>query len=183
MDNHYQVLEYKRSYNELVKDRTFAPLGRYKDCFYISKRKLCFKEEQDRINYELLGEIVADDLSINHTSYEPYVIKTTSREMKGLISKDYRIPNHLLIKFDKILELPKEVCSNVPKMIITGFDEIIIENFKGILEYEDFFVRISTYIGIINVNGYGLRLENMTEDDIKVTGKIESVDVERTIDE
>ena len=25
-------------------------------------------------------------------------------------------------KFDKILELPKEVCSNVPKMIITGFD-------------------------------------------------------------
>ena len=44
MDNHYQVLEYKRSYNDLVKDRTFAPLGRYKDCFYISKRKLFFKE-------------------------------------------------------------------------------------------------------------------------------------------
>ena len=86
-------------------------------------------------------------------------------------------------KIDKILELPKEVCSNIPKLTITGFDEIIIENFKGILEYEDFFVRISTYIGIINVNGYGLRLENMTEDDIKVTGKIESVDVERTIDE
>mgnify|MGYP000052630559 FL=1 len=86
-------------------------------------------------------------------------------------------------KIDKILELPKEICSNIPKLTITGFDEIIIENFKGILEYEDFFVRISTYIGIINVNGYGLRLENMTEDDIKVTGKIESVDVERTIDE
>lgn len=86
-------------------------------------------------------------------------------------------------KIDKILELPKEICSNIPKLTITGFDEIIIENFKGILEYEDFFVRISTYIGIINVNGYGLRLENMTEDDIKVTGKIESVDIERTIDE
>ena len=28
-------------------------------------------------------------------------------------------------KIDKILELPKEVCSNVPKAIITGFDEII----------------------------------------------------------
>lgn len=113
MDNHYQVLEYKRSYNDLVKDRTFAPLGRYKDCFYISKRKLFFKEEQDRINYELLGEIVADDLSINHTSYEPYVIKTTSREMKGLISKDYRIPNHLLIKFDKILENKDMTLDNI----------------------------------------------------------------------
>lgn len=86
-------------------------------------------------------------------------------------------------KIDKILELPKEVCSNIPKLTITGFDEIVIENFKGILEYEEFFVRINTYIGIINVNGYGLKLENMTEDDIKVTGKIESIDVERTIDE
>ena len=85
-------------------------------------------------------------------------------------------------KFDKSVELPKEVCSNVPKMIITGFDEIIIENFKGILEYEDFFVQINTHIGIININGYNLLLENMTDDDIKVKGKIESVDIERTID-
>lgn len=85
-------------------------------------------------------------------------------------------------KFDKVLELPQEVCSNVPKIIITGFDEIIIENFKGILEYEEFFVQINTHIGIININGYNLSLENMTDDDIKVKGKIESLDIERTID-
>ena len=54
-------------------------------------------------------------------------------------------------KLDKILELPQEVYSNVPKIIITGFDEIVIENFKGILEYEEFFVRINTYIGVINI--------------------------------
>lgn len=86
-------------------------------------------------------------------------------------------------KLDKILELPQEVYSNVPKIIITGFDEIIVENFKGILEYEEFFVRINTHIGVININGYGLNLENMTDDDIKVKGKIESLDIERTIDE
>ena len=86
-------------------------------------------------------------------------------------------------KIDRILEMPQEVYSNIPKIIITGFDEIIIENFKGILEYEEFFVRISTHIGIININGYNLNLENMTNDDIKVTGKIESFDLERTIEE
>ena len=86
-------------------------------------------------------------------------------------------------KIDKILELPKEVCSNVPKVIITGFDEIIIENFKGILEYEEFFVRINTHIGIININGYGLKLENMTDEDIKVKGTIESLDIERIVDD
>ena len=85
-------------------------------------------------------------------------------------------------KLDKLLELPQEVCSDIPKIIITGFDEMIIENFKGILEYEEFFVRINTHIGIINVNGFNLNLENMTNDDIKVTGKIESIDMEHIVD-
>ena len=59
---------------------------------------------------------------------------------------------------------------------------MILENFKGILEYEEFFVRISTHIGIVNINGFNLNLENMTNDDIKVTGKIESIEMERTIE-
>ena len=85
-------------------------------------------------------------------------------------------------RVNKILELPKEVYSNEPKIVITGFDELIIENFKGILEYEEFFVRINTYIGIININGYNLNLENMTNDDLRVKGKIENIEFEKMID-
>lgn len=86
-------------------------------------------------------------------------------------------------KVDKLLELPKEVYSNEPKIVITGFDEIVIENFKGILEYEEFFVRINTFIGIININGYNLNLENLTNEDLRVKGKIDSLEFERTVDE
>ena len=81
-------------------------------------------------------------------------------------------------RLDRLLEMPKEIYSDVPKITITGFDEIIIENYKGILEYEEFFVKIKTYIGNININGYQLELENMTNDDIKVKWKIESIDLE-----
>lgn len=87
-----------------------------------------------------------------------------------------------LNRIDKLLELPKEVYSNMPKISIIGFDEMVIENYKGILEYEEFFVRISTHMGIVNINGYNLNLENMTNDDIKVTGKIESLEIERITD-
>ncbi len=87
-----------------------------------------------------------------------------------------------LNRIDKMLELPKEVYSNIPKISIMGFDEMLIENFKGILEYEEFYIKISTYIGIININGYNLNLENMTNDDIKVTGQIESFEFERLTD-
>jgi len=85
-------------------------------------------------------------------------------------------------KLNRMLEMPKEVYSNVPKFTITGFEELIIENYKGILEYENFFVRINTHIGIVNINGLNLNLETMTNDDIRVTGKIESVELERIVD-
>ncbi len=81
-------------------------------------------------------------------------------------------------KINQFLDIPEEVWSKVPKITITGFEEILIENFKGILEYEDFFARISTKIGVININGFNLKLNQMTEDDILVTGKIESIDFE-----
>lgn len=85
-------------------------------------------------------------------------------------------------KLNRMLEMPQEVYTNVPKFTITGFEELIIENYKGILEYENFFVRINTHIGIVNINGLNLNLETMTNDDIRVTGKIESVELERVID-
>lgn len=85
-------------------------------------------------------------------------------------------------KLDKILEMPEEIYSNTPKLTITGFNEIVLENYKGILEYEEFFTSISTHIGIVNINGYNINLEKMTNDDIKITGKIESVELERTED-
>ena len=81
-------------------------------------------------------------------------------------------------KVSKFLEIPREVIINIPKITITGFDEIMIENFKGILEYEDFFARISTSIGNININGFNLKLNQMTDDDILVSGKIENIDFE-----
>ena len=86
-------------------------------------------------------------------------------------------------KIEKILEIPQEVYSDVPKITIIGFNEMLIENFRAVLEYEEFYIRISTYIGIININGYNLKLENMTNDDIKIKGKIESFEIERLIEE
>ena len=85
-------------------------------------------------------------------------------------------------KIDRLLEMPQEVYTDTPKITITGFNEMIIENFKGILEYEEFFASISTHIGIVNINGYNLNLEKMTNDDIKITGKIESIELDRIQD-
>ena len=83
-------------------------------------------------------------------------------------------------KINNMLELPKEIYTNQPKVVVIGFNELVIENYKGILEYEDYYIKLETYIGIININGVDLRLDKMTEDNLKITGMIESIDVERS---
>ena len=86
-------------------------------------------------------------------------------------------------KFNKLLEMPKEIYSNEPKITVTGFNELLIENYKSVLEYEEFYVRINTYIGIININGFNLVLNEMSEDDLLITGKIDGIDFETIVDE
>lgn len=85
-------------------------------------------------------------------------------------------------KINELLEIPKEVYSNIPNIILTGFEEMIIENNKGILEYEDYYVRVNTYIGIIDIHGLDLKLEKMTEETLKITGKIEKIELEAVLD-
>ncbi len=86
-------------------------------------------------------------------------------------------------KINNLLEIPQEVSNNIPKVTITGFEQILIENYKTILEYQDFYIRLSTEIGILNINGFGLDLKEMTSDDLLITGKIDSIDFESIEDE
>ncbi len=95
----------------------------------------------------------------------------------------YRNDRKKINKLNRLLELPQEVISNKPKLTIIGFSEMLIENYKSILEYEDYYVKINTHIGAININGFNLRLKEMTGDDIMVIGNIDSLDFEEITDE
>lgn len=87
-----------------------------------------------------------------------------------------------LNRINKILEIPSEITSSIPKITNLGFKKMMIENYKSILEYQDFFIRINTNIGIININGIGMKMEEMTKDDIIVEGEIDSIDFEKIED-
>lgn len=82
-------------------------------------------------------------------------------------------------KIMQILDMPMEIDNNNSKITILSFNEILIENYKGILEYEEFFIKIQTEIGVVNINGFSLSLENISEDDILIKGTVNSIDLER----
>ena len=86
--------------------------------------------------------------------------------------------NKISAKVNEILDIPQEISTNIPKITILGFEKMLIENYKSILEYQEFYIRISTHIGILNINGYELNLNEMTTDDLLITGKIDGIDFE-----
>ena len=68
------------------------------------------------------------------------------------------------------------------KITIIGFDEILIENYKNILEYQDILIKINTFEGAVTIYGFNLKLEQMTDEDIKVKGKIDTLEFEKITD-
>lgn len=82
-------------------------------------------------------------------------------------------------KFDKLFDIPEELSTDIPKITILDFNRMLIENYKCILEYQDFFIRIKMSTGLININGFKLIMNEMTKDDLIITGTIESVDYEK----
>ena len=85
-------------------------------------------------------------------------------------------------KLDSLLEIPREVVSTDIKITVNGFDEILIENYKNILEYQDILIKINTFEGAITIYGFNLKLDQLTDEDIKVNGKIDSIEFERMTD-
>ena len=141
MNNSYKIIQYKKTFDALIKNKTITSLGRYKSSFYINKRKLFFKEETDRMNYELLGNLIADYLNISTVYYEPTIVKTATREVKGLLSKDYRREGYTLVKFDKLLNSKEMTLDNIKVALNNYFkdyinrEEIINKIYDEVIKY------------------------------------------------
>ncbi len=79
-------------------------------------------------------------------------------------------------KFVEILELPKELVMDRPKLTMIGNCDIMIENYKGIVEYDSERLRINTGAGIVKLTGTGLYIKEITSEDIIVSGTIHSLE-------
>jgi sporulation protein YqfC len=97
---------------------------------------------------------------------------TASKKMPRRRKKQEEPKVNLKEKVTEILELPKEVVLNMPKLTMLGNGDLIIENYKGIIEYESGRIRINTSSGIILVTGSYLLIKEITSEDIMINGEI-----------
>ena len=173
MNNHYKIIHYKKTFDALIKNKTITSLGRYKSSFYINKRKLFFKEEVDRMYYELLGNSIAEYLNINYTYYEPTIIKTATREIKGLVAKDYRREGYSLVKFNKLLNGKEELVNKIYSEVIKHYmlDLLIGNNDNGEYNYEMMVSKDNAYLS--PYSDFGLTF-NFTSTRLRVNEEVDN---------
>jgi sporulation protein YqfC len=73
------------------------------------------------------------------------------------------------------LDLPRDVVLNMPKITVTGENEIIIENHKGVILFEEKEVKINSNVGLITIYGSGFEILFMGGSTLTVSGKFKSV--------
>lgn len=73
------------------------------------------------------------------------------------------------------LDLPRDIILNVPKITVTGHNEIIIENHKGIVVFNENEVKINSGMGLISINGVNFEILFMGGSTITVGGKFKSI--------
>lgn len=70
------------------------------------------------------------------------------------------------------LDLPLDIMCDVPRTEILGRTSVNIENFRGILDYNENCVKVNTTVGILKIDGDGLFIESITDEGLTVKGSV-----------
>ncbi len=73
------------------------------------------------------------------------------------------------------LKLPADMLVGAPIVTAMGRNEVCIENYKGILEYNDAFIKILSKIGTIRIEGKNLNISYFTNDEMRITGLVSAI--------
>lgn len=76
------------------------------------------------------------------------------------------------------LELPKDLMLGACVVTVTGRTEALISNYKGILVYEDSFIKVQTKNCRVQISGAHLAIDYYTNEEMKITGYIDTIQYE-----
>lgn len=79
-------------------------------------------------------------------------------------------------KFVHICRIPKEVALGHSLVSMIGNTELIVENYRGILEFDDQLIRILGKKEQIKIYGKHLKIEYYTNEEMKVIGIIRGIE-------
>lgn len=78
--------------------------------------------------------------------------------------------------FAEILDYPKEVVLDMPRITMIGDMELVIDNHKGIIEYKSDIIRLNSGCGVIRITGKELTIKEIQPEEMYITGKFTAIE-------
>ena len=78
-------------------------------------------------------------------------------------------------KIAQKLNIPEDISDGLPIVTVTGKCEVYVENYRGIIEYENNCIKLQTKVCRICFTGKNLEIVYYTNTDMKITGQLENI--------
>ena len=121
------------------------------------------------------GAVMRGNLKSSHSEFKKNAKKTL---YKGLDTKKKNKLTPKLSFMEELsnhLSLPADVLAGAPIITATGRNEICLENYKGIIEYNGDLIKVQTKACKICIEGKKLNILYFTEDEMRITGYIQAI--------
>ena len=116
-------------------------------------------------------------LKSNHEKYKKTAGKKVYAGFKGKGELKEEIDRaSYMERLSKRFSLPADVFTSACVLTVTGQYSILIENYRGIIEYTERKIRIQTKQCVLAVTGNGLRIAFFTEEEMQIEGRIDSIE-------
>lgn len=78
-------------------------------------------------------------------------------------------------QISNVLEIPNDIMLDLPKIVVVGNVQVLIENHRGIVAYSSEQIRVSVSCGELEIRGQELVLRNILPEEMVIEGKIQAV--------
>lgn len=86
-----------------------------------------------------------------------------------------RVKENVKSNIVESLELPRDIMYGSVIITAMGHNEVLVENYKGIIEYTQEKIRLQTKTCQVTVQGKQLVVEYYTNEEMKITGFIQGI--------
>lgn len=83
---------------------------------------------------------------------------------------------HIKDRLASAAGMPKDVVMGASVITLLGRNDVSIANYRGIIEYTDTLIRVQIKNGQLRLNGKRLQIEYYTNDEMKISGTVESLE-------
>ncbi len=115
------------------------------------------------------------NLKSSHSNFKKNAKHTLYKGLK-IKKKDKLTPKlKFMEQLSNQLNLPADILAGAPIITATGQNELCLENYKGIIEYNGNLIKVQTKACKVCIEGKKLNILYFTEDEMRITGFIEAI--------